>query len=113
MAAKANLKIDQGSDYATSITLTDDQGNPVYLANYVGKAQIRKYYTSTTAVDFGVDIEANTGTVTLTLDANTSNNMEFGRYVYDVELTDGNNGLISRVLEGIVTIKPGVTRDYG
>lgn len=113
MSTKANLKIDQGSDYATSITLTDNEGNPVYLFGYVGKAQIRKYYTSTTAVDFGVDIEANTGTVTLTLDANTSNNMEFGRYVYDVELTDGMTGLISRVLEGIVTIKPGVTRDNG
>jgi hypothetical protein len=111
MAAKANLKIDQGSDYATSITLTGDDGIPVDLFGYIGKAQIRKYYTSTTAVDFGVDIEANTGTVTLTLDANTSNNMEFGRYVYDVELTDNVTGLISRVLEGIVTIKPGVTRE--
>lgn len=113
MAAKANLKIDQGSDYATSITLTTDDGTPVYLFDYTGKAQIRKYYTSTTAVDFDVDIEANTGVVTLSLDANTSNNMDFGRYVYDVELTDGYTGLISRVLEGIVTIKPGVTRDYG
>jgi hypothetical protein len=111
MAAKANLKIDQGSDYATSITLTGDDGNPVDLFGYIGKAQIRKYYTSTTAVDFGVDIDENTGTVTLTLDANTSNNMEFGRYVYDVELTDDVTGLISRVLEGIVTIKPGVTRE--
>jgi len=111
MAAKANLKIDQGSDYATSITLTNDDGGPVDLFLYTGKAQIRKYYTSTTAVDFGVDIEANTGTVTLTLDANTSNNMEFGRYVYDVELTESFSGLTSRVLEGIVTIKPGVTRE--
>lgn len=109
MGTKANLKIDQGSDYITSVTLTDDDGNPLDLVGYTGEAQIRKYYTSTTYRSFDVTIEANTGTVQLELDANTSNNMDFGRYVYDVELT-ASDGTISRIMEGIVTITPGVTR---
>jgi len=109
MATKANLKIDQGADYATSITLTDDDGNSLNLNGYTGAGQIRKYYTSSTAYDFTVNIVANTGTVEISLDANTTNTMADGRYVYDVELTD-ENGTISRVLEGIVTITPGVTR---
>jgi hypothetical protein len=112
MAAKANLKIDQGTDYSTIITLTDDDGDPIDLSNYIGKGQIRKYYTSTTAVDFEVDVFSETGNVRLSLSSNTSNEMEFGRYVYDVELTDTITGLISRVIEGIVTITPGVTRDH-
>jgi hypothetical protein len=112
MAAKANLRIDQGTDFSTVINLTDDDGEPIDLEFYIGKGQIRKYYTSTTAVDFDVDIFPETGEVRLSLGANTSNNMEFGRYVYDVELTDGITGLISRVIEGIVTITPGVTRDH-
>ena len=108
MATKANLSIDQGSDYTTTITLTDGSGTPINISTYTGAGQIRKYYTSTTAVDFDITT-ANNGNITLTLDSNTTNNMIAGRYVYDVELTDI-NGNISRVLEGIVTIKPGVTR---
>lgn len=109
MATKANLKIGQGTDYLTSITLTDDDGNPIYLSNYTGAGQIRKYYTSTNAVDFNVTVEANTGVVTLRLTSAQTNGMEAGRYVYDVELYDSAN-VVSRVLEGIVTITPGVTR---
>lgn len=109
MGTKANLKIDQGSDFTTSITLTDDAGDSLNLYGYTGAAQIRKYYTSTNAVDFDVDVVANTGQVVLSLSSNTTNNIVAGRYVYDVELTDL-NGVVSRVLEGIVTITPGVTR---
>lgn len=109
MATKANLKIDQGTDYLTSVTLTDDDGNAISLSGYTGAGQIRKYYTSSTAVDFNVLIEANTGVVTLQLTSEQTNAIEAGRYVYDVELTDSAN-IVSRVLEGIVTVTPGVTR---
>lgn len=109
MANKANLKIDQGTDYLTTVTLTDDDGDPISLFGYTGAGQIRKYYTSTTAVNFNVTVTANTGEVTLQLTSAQTNAMEAGRYVYDVELTDTAN-VVSRVLEGIVTITPGVTR---
>ena len=109
MGTKANLKVDQGSDFSTAINLTDDGGNALNLSGYTGAAQIRKYYTSTTSYNFGVDITANTGQITLSLTANTTNNITAGRYVYDLEITDS-GGVVSRVLEGIVTITPGVTR---
>lgn len=109
MATKANLKIDQGTDYITNVTLTDDAGDAISLNGYTGAGQIRKYYTSTNAVDFDVTVGGNTGIVTLRLTSDQTNSMEAGRYVYDVELTDTGN-TVSRVLEGIVTITPGVTR---
>ena len=109
MGTKANLKVDQGSDFSTAINLTDDDGDALNLAGYTGAAQIRKYYTSTTSYDFDVDITANTGQITLSLTANTTNNITAGRYVYDLEITDS-SGVVSRVLEGILTITPGVTR---
>lgn len=109
MGTKANLKVDQGSDFSTAINLTDDDGNALNLAGYTGAAQIRKYYTSTTSYNFDVDITANTGQITLSLTANTTNNITAGRYVYDLEITDS-GGVVSRVLEGIITITPGVTR---
>jgi len=109
MGTKANLKVDQGSDFSTAINLTDDDGDALNLAGYTGEAQIRKYYTSTTSYNFDVDITANTGQITLSLTANTTNNITAGRYVYDLEITDS-GGVVSRVLEGIITITPGVTR---
>ena len=108
MATKANLVIDQGTDFSTSITLTDDDGNVIDISGYTGAGQIRKYYTSTTAIDFTVTTDAS-GVVTLSLSSNTTNGIEHGRYVYDVELTDG-SGLVSRIMEGLVTVTPGVTR---
>lgn len=108
MASKANLVIDQGTTFTTTITVTDDEGTALDLNGYTGAAQIRKHYTSSNSVNFTVSITAATGEVTLSLTANATANIVAGRYVYDCELT--NSGTVSRVLEGIVTVTPQVTR---
>lgn len=108
MALKANLTVDQGTDYQTSITLTDIDDNVVNLSGYTANAQIRKTYTSSNAVNFTVTLGTATGEVGLSLtDAQTSNIVP-GRYVYDVLLT--REGITTRIVEGIVTVTPGVTR---
>jgi hypothetical protein len=109
MALKANIVIDQGTSFSTSIDVTDEDGNIVNLAGFTGAAQLRKHYTSTAQTAFTVSITANTGVVALSLSANTTNNIAAGRYVYDCELTD-TTGIVSRLVEGIVTVTPGVTR---
>lgn len=109
MALKANITIDQGTSFATTIDVTDEDGNIVNLTGYTGAAQMRKHYTSTTSTAFTVAITANTGEVKLSLTANATNNVVAGRYVYDCELTDA-SGTVSRLVEGIVTVTPGVTR---
>jgi hypothetical protein len=108
MAVKANLLIDQGVDFTTTVNVTDDYGDPIDLTGYSGAAQIRKHYTSLTAYSFTVEVNS-TGDVHLTLSANTSNTIPAGRYVYDCELTDSSNKK-SRIVEGIVTVTPQVTR---
>lgn len=110
MAIKANLIIDQGADFVTTIDVTDDDGNAIDLSNYTGAAQIRKHYTSITSYSFGVVANNANGTVVLSLSSATSNNIPAGRYVYDCELTDTTNSKKSRLVEGIVTITPQVTR---
>ena len=109
MAIKANLIIDQGVDYSTVLSLTDDDGNPVTLSGYTANAQMRKTYTSSTAYAFSTAVDASLGTIALTMTANQTANIVSGRYVYDVFTTDG-SGLKSRVVEGIVTVTPRVTR---
>jgi hypothetical protein len=109
MAIKANLLIDQGSDFSTEIDVLDDNGDPVVLTGFTGAAQMRKHYTSSTSTAFNVSINASEGTVTLSMNAAMSSTVTPGRYVYDCELTSSSN-VVSRLVEGIVTVTPQVTR---
>jgi len=107
MATKANISIDQGTTFNTIISLTDDSGNPLDLSVYTAESQIRKSYSSSNAVNFNISLSL--GEITLSLDSNTSGNLTAGRYVYDVIVTDSSN-TITRVVEGIVTVNPSVSR---
>jgi len=110
MAAKANIIIDQGADFSSTITVTDLDGDIVDLTGYTGAGQIRKHYTSETAVDLtiGFSQDRSDGILTIALDSATTASMEAGRYVYDVEITT--NGNVTRLAEGIATVTPQVTR---
>jgi uncharacterized cupin superfamily protein len=108
MATKANLVIDQGTTFSTIITVADVEGVALDLSNYTGAAQMRKHYSSSNSFSFTIYV-ANTGTVTLSMSANTTANITSGRYVYDCEITS-NTGVVSRIAEGIVTVTPEVTR---
>jgi len=109
MATKANLVIDQGATYSVLLDITDDDEQVINLTGYTGAAQVRKHYTSSNSVAFTVSIAPADGTVQLSLTANQTGTMIAGRYVYDVELTNS-SGIISRVVEGIVTVTPQSTR---
>jgi uncharacterized protein YtpQ (UPF0354 family) len=109
MATKANLVIDQGSTFSTDLTLSDENGDPLVLNGYTANSQIRKWYTSSnTSAVFSVSIDNNNAVISLSLTANQTSNLVAGRYVYDVEINDGFE--VSRIVEGIVTVTPQVTR---
>ena len=110
MAVLSNISIDQGADYSAEIIVEDANGNVANLANYTVAGQIRKSYASSTATNFSVVISnAGNGLITATLSSTTTNGMKAGRYVYDLEVTDS-AGKKTRVVEGQVTINPGVTQ---
>jgi len=108
MATKVNLVVDQGSTFQTSVTFNDENGNTINFSTYSGAAQMRKHFTSSNSVSFSVNMTSN-GVITLGLTANQTANLTSGRYVYDLEVTDATNQ-ISRLIEGIVTVTPNVTR---
>jgi hypothetical protein len=110
MAVYSNLTVDQGASFSANIDVTDSDGDALNLDGYSVAGQIRKTYSSTTAVDFTASIiNASAGVVQISLSATQTNNMKAGRYVYDVEINSG--GTITRVVEGQVEVTPGVTRD--
>ena len=109
MATRVNILIDQGTDFTTSVNLTDNNGAQLNLTGMTAASQIRKTHSSSNATNFTTSLANNTGTLTLSLNNSVTSSMSAGRYVYDVELTDSSN-VVSRILEGIVTVTPEVTR---
>jgi hypothetical protein len=111
MGAKANIVIDQGADFSTTVTVTDDSNAAVDLTGYTARGQIRKHYTSTTAVDFTINFGSprSEGQVELSLTNSQTGSMEAGRYVYDAEII-AQSGVVTRLVEGIATVTPQVTR---
>jgi len=107
VAQKHHFPIDQGTDFEMTINLTDDNGDDVIVTDYEARGQIRKHYASTNSVSFTTAL-AN-GELVLSLTAAQTANIVAGRYVYDVELIDDAN-TVYRLLEGMVTIVPEVTR---
>jgi len=109
MATKANIIVDQGTTFSTDIYLTDDNGDPIDLSGYTGASKMRKHYTSSNAQSFSVSLNSTYGYVTLSLTSSQTSDLTAGRYVYDVEVTSSSN-VVSRIVEGIVTVTPQVTR---
>jgi len=110
MAIKANLVVDQGTTFVTTINLIDNNDAPIDLTTFTAQAQLRKHYTSSNSTNISIDLsEGSNGVIILSMNANTTANLNFGRYVYDVEIVSP-SGAITRVVEGIVTVTPNVTR---
>ena len=107
----AELTVDQGTTFETSIDLVGDDGAAINIAGYVFQGQIRKsYYSSNVTANLTITTLSNTsGNVLVTIDAATTANIKPGRYLYDVKMTDTEN-IITRIVEGVLTVTPQVSR---
>ena len=111
MATISNIFIDQGANFSTTVTIEDGNSSALDLTGYTALAQIRKTYQSTTATNFTstFDADRTTGLITISLTNTQTAALEEGRYVYDLLITDL-SGTKTRVVEGIVTVNPSVSR---
>jgi len=111
MATISNLFIDQDSDFTTTVTVNDSNGTALDLTNYTALGMIRKTYESSTATTFTSQFTTprTTGQITISLTDTQTADLESGRYVYDLVITDA-SGSKTRVVEGIATVSPSVSR---
>ena len=107
-----NQEIDQGSTFSKQITVYETDGSTIQnLTGYTAASQIRKNYTSTayTTILATIQTPATNGIIVMSLTAAQTAALKSGRYVYDLQITAADTTVI-RVIEGIITIKPEVTR---
>jgi hypothetical protein len=110
-AATYDLVIDQGSDFALDLAVTEN-ASVKNLTGYSARAQMRSSKTaSSVAASFTCSIVSATGgTLKIELPNATSSAMSAGRYYYDLEIFTGSNGIVKRLLEGAVILNQEVTR---
>jgi hypothetical protein len=107
----SNIVIEQGFDFDTTFILEDTTtGDYLDLTNYTVSSQLRKTYTSSSAVSFTSIIPNPTlGQVQISLGSTVTSDIKSGRYVFDVKVISS-GGSISKVVEGAALVRPGVTR---
>jgi hypothetical protein len=111
----SNIVIEQGFDFSTTFELSDAlTDGPLNLVGYGITAQIRKSYSSSSAITFTSSIEdENQGVIKIELTREQTSQLKPGRYVYDIGIQSG--GLDSdsdrtKAIEGMALVRPGVTR---
>jgi hypothetical protein len=110
MATISNLYVDAGATYSNIITVTASNGQALNLAGYTVASQMRKSYQSSTSYSFTASVyDAINGKIRLQLTPSQSEAIPAGRWLYDVEITS-TSGTKTRVVEGIVTVNPQITK---
>lgn len=112
MAAYVELYMDQGTSFENTLTITDDITNvAANISGYTISSQMRRsYYSANATANINCTIvDASTGTVKMSMTPSNTANIKAGRYLFDVETTDSNDFVV-RILEGIITVTPGITR---
>lgn len=107
-----NLVINSGSDFSQTFVLESSSTNSTLnLTNFTVDSQMRKWYGSSSAITFDTEIlfPLTAGRIHLSLTSEQTKNIKPGRYVYDVLITD-NVGSKTKVIEGMVLVREGVTR---
>ena len=107
----SNLIVNAGSTFEQTFDLSQgDDSGPLNLTGFTVSSQFRKHAGSTTKHDFTTTVDnPSTGKITLSLSATQSAVPKPGRYVYDIVITS-DSGSKSRVVEGSVLLREGVTR---
>jgi cytoskeletal protein CcmA (bactofilin family) len=108
MAITKNLTIDKGATFSEYINYLDNNKLPISLEGYTVASQMRRSFYSANAITFSASlVDAANGNVQISLTAAETVNIKDGRYVYDVEATS--NTTVKRIIEGLITVYPGVT----
>lgn len=111
MATYANLFVDQGSDFQTSVELEIATSDPLNTDQLVFHGQIRRTPGSDSAFDFEImKSQTEDGVIIIRLPRQVTETMRVGRYVYDIVATDPGFDNRFKVLQGILEVVPQVTR---
>ena len=110
MSTFSNLFIDQGSNFNTTIDLSDTPG--LSLTNYTAAGKVAKSYDGTAKATFAATVDSSAKVVSISLTAAQTAALKPGRYVYDIIIVSPSTpAVVTRIIEGQIDVTPGVTFD--
>jgi len=113
MPSIANLTLDAGASFSSNVDVTLADNSPYDLTNYTVQANMSKGYARTqNRIPFNITTGNIEGIITISLTPEQTIELEEGRYVYDVQITNTISGEVTRVIEGIITVNPSVSAIY-
>ena len=115
IAGTYNFICNQGATFKRQLTWTDSSNTAINLTSYTSRMQVRANVNSNATIvaltteNSRIALGGANGTVTLTIDANTTANIAAGLYVYDLEVVSSGNE-VTRLIEGNFKVTAEVTR---
>lgn len=106
-----NITINQGENYDLTATLTNSSGTPINISGYSLRGKVRYSYGSTGILaDLSPTVINSTGgVINFALTPQETAALPITVAVYDIERFVSGDSVVSRVLQGTVTITPEVT----
>jgi hypothetical protein len=112
-----NLVADQGSTFSRTIVWRDPAKNPILMAGYTARMQIRPTVASSTVIkeltteNGGITLGAENGQIVLYISDEDMVNIDEDKYVYDLELLGPDaSTYVYKLLQGNFVVRSEVTR---
>ena len=99
-----NIRIEKGTTFDSTFTITNSDGSVVSLSNYIATSKIRKHPTASSSKTFSTTITASTGEIKIAMSAANTADLSSGRNYFDIIITRSSDGSITKVLEGMAIV---------
>ncbi len=112
MAISYNMVVDAGTSFTSTLTIQNEDNTAVDLTGMTAYSQMRKSYYTNTFIDIPVSVVTPEvdGQIQIDFIPATTDQIRPGRYVYDIEIRNASGTVVNRVVQGIITVSPQVTR---
>ena len=108
MTTQANLYVDQGADFAINVDISINNED-ITLSDKTFFCSFAKLYSSAASANASVTpLVGNNSILEFSVDGSTTENLEPGKYVYDVIMISP-SGIKTKILDGLITIIPTIT----
>lgn len=114
-AATHDITIEQGATFRLNLLWKDSTNAPINLTGYTARMQVRRKYNDPTALlnftteNGAIVLGGSAGTIQVTGLATLTDDLPAKPAVYDLELVSA-GGVVTRLVQGSVTITPEVTK---
>jgi hypothetical protein len=108
MASRANIYVDQSTDFRISVGISGTDGSALPIDTYDFFASMKKMYSTSTVANFNVEKDVPNSSITLVLTDLDTASLVPGKYQYDV-LMRKQSGEISKVVEGLAIVVPTIS----